>query len=233
MSAKNRAPTAATAPMASFKTAGEIRMPSFVATADSLVKSPARKAAPFLAARRRLIQRYRSHDNESHAKQLPPHREECPEDAGVADLPHPEPLLYHAGDERQDSDERDRSDNHQVSLGAPPLGVLSGGGGDFRCRSAFRPQVALTARRVVVSRSAFRRSALLPGSSPSAASTSSDWSSFQPLLIPRLQSKIHSGSPLLTIQAQYEKRRQAQPKQAQIFARGPFLTAFEKRPQEA
>ncbi len=62
--------------------------------------------------------------NESRTEQSPPHGEECPEDAGIVELPHPQPFLYPARDERQDSDDRDRSNNHQ-SYGAPgrlPLG---------------------------------------------------------------------------------------------------------------
>jgi hypothetical protein len=52
-------------------------------------------------------------DNKSRAKQFPPYRQECPEDAGVAELPHPQPFLYPVGDERENSDDRDRSNNHQ------------------------------------------------------------------------------------------------------------------------
>ena len=101
-------------------------MPSLVAKADSLVKPPTRKAPPFLAARRRLIQMYRDTTNESRARQPPPHGEERPEDAAIADFPHPQPFLYPASEKREDGDDgndRDRSGNHPPH-GAPHLWAL-------------------------------------------------------------------------------------------------------------
>src|SRR5579872_2985158 len=63
-------------------------------------------------------------ESKSPAKQFPPDGQECPEDSGVAELPHPEPFLYPAGDERQDTDEQDRSDDDDFHW-APSPGALS------------------------------------------------------------------------------------------------------------
>ena len=64
-------------------------------------------------------------DNESRAKQPPPHGQECPEDAGVAELPHPQPLLYQAGDAGQESDEDDRCDNDEFQRTPSPEDAVS------------------------------------------------------------------------------------------------------------
>src|ERR1039458_9477668 len=52
-------------------------------------------------------------DDESRTKQLPSQGQECPEDAGVAELLHPEPLLYQAGDDGQEGNEDDRYKNEE------------------------------------------------------------------------------------------------------------------------
>ena len=45
-------------------------------------------------------------DNESLAKQSPPRGKECPKDAGVIDLPRPQPFLNPPRDERRDSQDQ-------------------------------------------------------------------------------------------------------------------------------
>ena len=95
-------------------------MPIVAAEADSLVRLPSRKVATFLAARRRLIQRYGNATTKASAKQLPPYGQECPEYAGVAELPHPQLLLYQAGDDGQESDEYDRCKNDEFQRTPSP-----------------------------------------------------------------------------------------------------------------
>ena len=69
-------------------------MPSFVATVR-LARQITRTESGTVSRRKAKIDpEVEKRDNESHAKQLPPHGEECPEDAAVADLPHPQPFLY-------------------------------------------------------------------------------------------------------------------------------------------
>src|SRR5664279_1954678 len=58
-----------------------------------------KKAAPNNIPQAKIDPEVQKCDNECHAKQLPPQGQERPEDAGVTELPHPQPLLYQAGDE--------------------------------------------------------------------------------------------------------------------------------------
>ena len=110
-------------------------MPSFAASGRLAGQSTRAESGAVSRRKAKIDPEVQKRDNESRAKQFPPHGQECPEDAGVAELPHPEPFLYPAGDERQDSDERDRSNNHQSHWAPSPLGVPAPGwGGDFRCR---------------------------------------------------------------------------------------------------
>src|SRR5271165_5760594 len=44
-------------------------------------------------------------EDERRAKHRPPNRQQRPEDAGVVELPHPEPFLQVAGDDSQDEDQ--------------------------------------------------------------------------------------------------------------------------------
>jgi hypothetical protein len=52
-------------------------------------------------------------ENESRAKHRPLNRQKRPEDAGVVELPHPQPFLCVPGDFYQNNDEYDRSNNYE------------------------------------------------------------------------------------------------------------------------
>ena len=96
-------------------------MPIFEAALDSLVEPPERNASLFSRRKTKIDPKVQKYDNESRAKQFPTYGQQRPEEAAVAELPHPQCLLYHAGYDRQESDGYDRRNKNEFQ-GAPSSG---------------------------------------------------------------------------------------------------------------
>jgi hypothetical protein len=62
-------------------------------------------------------------DSERNCQQPAPHGQDGPEDSGIARLPHPEPFLYRAGNDDQESNECNHSTNNEYRWMSPPEGV--------------------------------------------------------------------------------------------------------------
>ncbi len=95
---------------------------------DADLRSSGRPAFPATLAKSGEVSRrkakidpeVRKRDKERKAKQLQPYGQKCPEYAGVAELAHPQLLLYPAGDDSQERDEYDCCKNDEFQRTPPP-----------------------------------------------------------------------------------------------------------------
>ena len=104
---------AAAAPIASFQNRGRDLDAESRGNGRLAVQTTDSESAAVFHRKAKIHPEVQSCDHESRAKQSPLDGEECPEDADVVQLPHPQPFLNPARDERQDRDDQYRSDKRQ------------------------------------------------------------------------------------------------------------------------
>ena len=114
-------------------------MPSFCSNGRLACQTNRAESGAVSRRKAKIDPEVQKRDNESPAKQLPPQGPECPEDAAVAELPHPQPLLYPAGDDRQESDEYDRCNHDKFQrTPSPEDAVIFRNSMLFACKRPWR-----------------------------------------------------------------------------------------------